>query len=224
MLFALPRAVARLSRATEWKRGLFLYGPTKSAPGSGSGTTSERKEEAEARGTTGSYGGGQSSNATLRLISSGIRPEGTPPPKRMPSWSARCPGIAWVLGTRVIPGYSVGRVSLLLAWLGVMLYAGLHDSNPFSDPGRAGIVVVGQLPLVFVLGTKNNVVGTLIGQGYERVGALFRSVAVACVTRAPSLIQLNYFHRFVGRFLVLAINVHAIGISTFPSYDLPQKS
>lgn len=188
VLFALPRAVARLSRATEWKRGLFLYGPTKSAPGSSSGTTSERKEEVEARGPTGSYGGGQTSNTTLRLCLSGIRPGGPPPPKRMPSWSARFPGNAWVLGTQVIPGYSIGRVSLLLAWLGVMLYAGLHDSNPFSDPGRAGIVVVGQLPLVFVLGTKNNVVGTLIGRGYERVGALVPSAEVACVIGGPLLI------------------------------------
>ena len=53
---------------------------------------------------------------------------------------------------------------------------------------RAGIVVVGQLPLVFVLGTKNNVVGTLIGQGYERVGALVPSVEVACVTGGSLLI------------------------------------
>ncbi|KAH9918083.1 uncharacterized protein B0H18DRAFT_1032519 [Fomitopsis serialis] len=92
---------------------------------------------------------------------------------------------------QVLPGYPIGTLFLMLCWVGVMLYAGLLDSNPFSNPGRAGILVVSQLPLVFVLGTKNNVVGTLIGQGYER---------------------LNYLHRFVGRFLIFAINVHAIGL------------
>ena len=169
ILCALPRAVVRLSRPSEWKRGLFFYKP--SVAGSSSDATLERKEEVDMRGISDSYGQGrQLSNATLRLVSSGSH--GAQPPKRMASWSARFPGVSWLLGIRVIPGYSAGRVFLLLAWLGVMLYAGLHDSNPFSNPNRAGMLVVGQFPLVYVLGTKNNVVGMLIGQGYERVSAV----------------------------------------------------
>ncbi|KAH9838087.1 iron reductase [Rhodofomes roseus] len=202
---ALPRAITRLSRASEWARGLCLYRVDVSGdesrrrrgqpPVDRSGevkpydNVEANVQAVDSRGITGPYVGGQSSGSTLHLIASGQRD--SRPPKHMPTWATRFPGLSWLLSIQVLFGYSIGTLFVLLTWLDVILYAGLVDSNPFSSPGRAGILVVSQLPLVYVLGTKNNVVGTLIGQGYER---------------------LNYLHRFVGRFLIFAINVHAIGI------------
>ncbi|KAH9944651.1 hypothetical protein B0H21DRAFT_823282 [Amylocystis lapponica] len=71
-----------------------------------------------------------------------------------------------------------------------MLYAGLHDSDPFSEPVHAGFGAASQVPSLIILATKNNVISWLVGCGYE---------------------QLNFLHRFVGRVIILAVNVHSIG-------------
>lgn len=52
-----------------------------------------------------------------------------------------------------------------------MLYAGIYKSNPFTNPTRAGLVATSQVPLVFVVATKNNIVSALTGYGYEKVNA-----------------------------------------------------
>ncbi|EIW56151.1 iron reductase [Trametes versicolor FP-101664 SS1] len=111
-------------------------------------------------------------------------------PTHMPGWSTMLPTIAAFLRTTIRPGLTIGKGLVELTYFSVMLYAGLYKSNPFTTPIRAGFVAVSQIPMVVALGTKNNVVGMLIGFGYER---------------------LNYLHRFAGRMLVLAANVHAIG-------------
>ncbi|KAH9855485.1 iron reductase [Lenzites betulinus] len=111
-------------------------------------------------------------------------------PTHMPGWSTILPTIAAILRTTIRPGLTIGKGLVELTYFAVMLYAGLYKSNPFTDPIRAGFVAVSQIPIVVALGTKNNIVGMLIGFGYER---------------------LNYLHRFAGRMLVLAANVHAIG-------------
>ncbi|KZT71155.1 hypothetical protein DAEQUDRAFT_810137 [Daedalea quercina L-15889] len=200
VLFALPRTISRLSRASEWKQGLFFYRRNALSPKSqdafsmdGAGELKYGNVAANIQ-TVGSHGisdsyRGRSSGPTPRLVAPGDQELHAP--KHTPAWSTRFPGISWVLSMQVLPGYSVGKVFLLLSWFGIMLFAGLFNINPFLYPGRAGIIVYSQLPLVFALGTKNNVIGMLIGQGYER---------------------LIYLHRFVGRFLVFAANVHAIGI------------
>ncbi|KAI0666438.1 iron reductase [Trametes maxima] len=111
-------------------------------------------------------------------------------PTHMPGWSTTLSSLAAFLRTTIRPGLTIGKALVELTYLGVILYAGLYKSNPFTQPIRAGFVAVSQIPIVIALGTKNNVLGMLIGFGYER---------------------LNYLHRFTARLLVLAANVHAIG-------------
>ncbi|KAH9944662.1 iron reductase [Amylocystis lapponica] len=111
-------------------------------------------------------------------------------PTHMLAWSSMLPLVHQYLAYPVCPGYSVGKALLLLAYAGVMLYAGLYNSSPFSNPVRAGYVAASQVPFLVILATKNNVIGWLVGCGYEK---------------------LNFLHRFVGRFVILAVNVHAIG-------------
>ncbi|TBU28196.1 incomplete iron reductase [Dichomitus squalens] len=111
-------------------------------------------------------------------------------PTHMPGWSTMLPRAAAFLRNTIRPGLTIGKSIILLGYFGTLLYAGLYMSNPFTDPLRAGFVAASQIPVVMLLGTKNNLLGMLIGFGYER---------------------LNYFHRFAGRMFVLAANVHAIG-------------
>ncbi|KAA1477942.1 hypothetical protein DENSPDRAFT_885508 [Dentipellis sp. KUC8613] len=117
--------------------------------------------------------------ATLRL------------PARAAHWTTYLhPAVAYVLAHRVAPGYPLGRVCVLAIYFGVVLYAGVFRSNPFVDNVRDGFVAVSQVPIVFALAGKNNVLSLLSGVPYEK---------------------LNYIHRFAGRVTVLAANVHAIG-------------
>ncbi|CDO76408.1 hypothetical protein BN946_scf184937.g22 [Trametes cinnabarina] len=111
-------------------------------------------------------------------------------PTHMPGWSTMLPTIAAFLRQTIRPGLTIGKLLVEVAYFSVLLYAGLYRSNPLTQPIRTGYVAVSQIPIVVALGTKNNVVGMMIGFGYER---------------------LNYLHRFAGRMLVLAVNVHAIG-------------
>ncbi|KAG8216185.1 ferric reductase like transmembrane component-domain-containing protein [Butyriboletus roseoflavus] len=108
----------------------------------------------------------------------------------MPMLSSLIHPVASLLHRRVHENYSLGQVLLMTGYAVVILYAGLYKSSPFVDFDRSGWVTASQLPFIYILAAKNNVIGMLVGVGYEK---------------------LNYLHRLVGRFVVLAANVHAIG-------------
>ena len=90
-------------------------------------------------------------------------------PTHMPGWSTMLPRAASFLRTTIRPGLTIGKSIILLGYFGTLLYAGLYMSNPLKDPLRAGFVAASQIPVVVLLGTKNNILGMLIGFGYERV-------------------------------------------------------
>lgn len=176
-LIAVPRMLARLGRMSEWTDVLYLrsYRDGSSGRRGSSEDTLRRpridktyseltvnKRESQAEVIEVQPMG--SSRQTLSL------PVQTPP-KHVPTLSTIFPGISWLLSMSVRPGYTVGKLLLMLAYLGVMLYAGIYKSNPFTNPTRAGLVATSQIPLVFVVATKNNVVSALTGYGYEKVSA-----------------------------------------------------
>lgn len=70
---------------------------------------------------------------------------------------------------RVFDGYTVGQLVLLAGYLYGYLYGMFSMSNPFSDSSRSAWVAVSQMPLVFALAQKNNIIGSLLGYGYEKV-------------------------------------------------------
>lgn len=89
-----------------------------------------------------------------------------------------------------IHGYHLGQLLLLLFYFAVLLFGALFRDSVFKHSVREGTLVASQLPWMYILATKNNAIGTLVGRGYEK---------------------LNYLHRYVGRLVVLAANVHALG-------------
>ncbi|KAH8078723.1 iron reductase [Cristinia sonorae] len=111
-------------------------------------------------------------------------------PAHMPSWSTMVPWIPNLFRFTIRPGLTVTKVILMLTYFFILLYATLYKSNVFTSPIRAGFVAASQIPVVVVLGTKNNLLAVAVGMGYEK---------------------LNFLHRFAGRMLVLAANVHALG-------------
>ncbi|KZT00744.1 uncharacterized protein LAESUDRAFT_731977 [Laetiporus sulphureus 93-53] len=111
-------------------------------------------------------------------------------PVHMPALSTLFPGTSSFLARTVRQGYSIGKVLMLLAYTGLMLAVGLVQSNPFTDYNHSGELACAQIPVVVVLAVKNNVITWLIGHGYEK---------------------LNYLHRWAGRAVVLAVNIHSLG-------------
>ena len=88
---------------------------------------------------------------------------------------------------------TLGRVLIVLAELVAVLvlcFYALHpgDEWQWEDIGyRTGFVACAQLPLVFLLASKNNIIGFLVGASYER---------------------LNWLHRWTARVLFLTVTIH----------------
>ena len=87
----------------------------------------------------------------------------------------------------------LGPVSLVLANLVVLMVFCFYKLNTtdqwaWEDVGyRTGFVSIAQLPLIFLLAGKNNIIGLLTGSSYER---------------------LNWIHRWVSRTLWLTATIH----------------
>ncbi|EKM48426.1 uncharacterized protein PHACADRAFT_108963, partial [Phanerochaete carnosa HHB-10118-sp] len=89
------------------------------------------------------------------------------------------------------PGaWTFGKAFLLILYFSTLLFAALYRDSVFNNSIREGAIVASQLPWVYMLASKNNIIGTMTGRGYEK---------------------LNYIHRMAGRLTVLAANVHALG-------------
>lgn len=70
---------------------------------------------------------------------------------------------------RVLENYTAVQALLVAGYTAAVFYAAFYGSNPFTDPSRAGWVIASQIPVVYALATKNNVIGLLVGVGYEKV-------------------------------------------------------
>ncbi|KAK2460219.1 hypothetical protein APHAL10511_007754 [Amanita phalloides] len=111
-------------------------------------------------------------------------------PPHIPAYPAFLRPIVGPLGQSIAFGYSNLQILVMLAYLAIMLYAFSYHSNFLSTPVRPAYIAVAQLPFLYAFAAKNSVPGSLLGMGYQ---------------------TLNFFHRYIGRLVVLAANVHAIG-------------
>ncbi|EGO19873.1 hypothetical protein SERLADRAFT_401128 [Serpula lacrymans var. lacrymans S7.9] len=140
------------------------------------------------------YTGSQDSHSAYSSVTylgqfSSLKYAGAPAPRHVPMLSSFIHPISSALCHRM-NGYSVGQILLMAGYLGILFYGSFYESNPFTDPERAGYVITSQIPFIYAFATKNNVLGFLVGVGYEK---------------------LNFLHRFVGRIMVIGANVHALG-------------
>lgn len=88
---------------------------------------------------------------------------------------------------------TAGRTILVLTNVAVLLvlcFYGLNLTDQFSKESvgfRCGVVTIGQLPLIFLLSGKNNIIGFLTGISYERI---------------------NWLHRWTARCMLLTATIH----------------
>ncbi|KAK2460220.1 hypothetical protein APHAL10511_007755 [Amanita phalloides] len=88
-------------------------------------------------------------------------------------------------------GYSNLQISTMLAYLAIMLYTFSYRSNFLNTPIRSAYIAAAQLPFLYAFAAKNGIPGSLLGMGYQ---------------------SLNFLHRYIGCIIVLASNVHSIGL------------
>ncbi|KIM55324.1 hypothetical protein SCLCIDRAFT_302950 [Scleroderma citrinum Foug A] len=201
-LFNAPRAVARFTNRSEWFQGILLrYVPLTCKPRINLNTESIYLHSDPTKQPIDLDNSTSSCSATLKALPpipgqalkhayAGPLSSGEKQPVHVPMFLSVVHPLANILTRRVYEGYTIGHVLLIVGYTAIVFYAGFYQSNPFVDPLRAGWVATSQIPFLYAFATKNNVIGMLLGAGYEK---------------------LNYFHRHIGRLIVVGVNVHAIG-------------
>ncbi|KAG8988980.1 hypothetical protein FRB90_002459, partial [Tulasnella sp. 427] len=88
-------------------------------------------------------------------------------------------------------GYTIGQALVFTVFSTFIVFGCFYKQFlPTFMPRRAGSMAIGQMPLIFALGAKNNIIGFLLGVGYEK---------------------LNVWHRLVGKTIFLASLAHVVG-------------
>lgn len=188
-VFSAPRAIARFARPSEWSQGYCLRSITLSRQPRIDLNTNSIYLNSDPQTAVLDLDGGSTENVHSQSVpylpSHSTHDEKALPPHprplatlvpsstqqtwHMPMLSSLLPPVAGLLHRRVHENYSLGQILLMAGYSIVILYAGLYQSNPFVDPDRSGWVCVSQLPFIYVLSTKNNVIGMLVSVGYEKV-------------------------------------------------------
>jgi len=171
-----PRLFTRFSRGSEWTCGHLIYHSTKPPrrpPGvrrrpTASGPPESRREKWRAPNTDDDH----TAFSHMGLVRRDGAPDvkGSLPP-HCRSWSGIYQRPAAILGIQLEEGFSLGKCIILLGYSSVIIFASLYKSNPFQDYLRTGYVSTAQIPIVYALATKNNIIGKFLSLGYEKVKA-----------------------------------------------------
>ncbi|KAJ1308190.1 hypothetical protein OPQ81_003905 [Rhizoctonia solani] len=212
---ALPRLFARLSHRTAWKDGWIILRGTSSSLSKFSTSANSSAFSVTRKPTYTSKGGLSRSNTKKSLGGLGSSESETfestyaphsfnvsvashlraargvqgHEPTRVPSYDAMLHPVSKLVTARYA-GYSVGQYIILLAYAALMCVSMFLWANPVTNIKRSGFVCISQIPVVFALGTKNSLVGWLVGMGYEK---------------------LNYIHRWVGQLMFITGLFHVVG-------------
>ncbi|KAG8851500.1 hypothetical protein FRB96_009173 [Tulasnella sp. 330] len=88
---------------------------------------------------------------------------------RVASWGSIFYSISQYLDRPVWwAGYSVGLSLAFATYTGIISFGILYHNLPAFGPRRAGWIVAGQMPFIIFLSTKNNILGFVLGMGYEK--------------------------------------------------------
>ena len=183
----LPRALVRLFQPSEIFNGFFLRSGARRAPpernnSSRSNRTLLRADTLGRSGTMKSRGNASAGHSAGAHKSTDAFPAIVTPvarrprnaqhsgPTRVPRWTTIVhPSFAYALNFRVSPGFSLGKLLVLVTYAAIVFYACVYRSNPFIDYDRAGYIAVSQVPIVVALAGKSNWLSWLSGVGYEKV-------------------------------------------------------
>ena len=103
-------------------------------------------------------------------------------PPHIPAYPAFLRPVAERLRPSIVPWYSNSQVLVMLAYLGILLYAYFYHTNFLNNPRRLGIIAVSQLPFLYSFAGKSSIPGSLLGVGYQSVCFLCASGWYLCKT------------------------------------------
>lgn len=173
-LLRLPRGLARLWKRSEWSEGHFIRSgavnrqiPLSLNPSA----TSPIKESSsmEPMSATTSELHFDHSGGLVVNGEEALRP--TYPP-HIPAYPAFLRPVVEHLRRSFVPWYSNSQVLLMLAYLGILLYACFYRSDFLNNHRRLGIIAVSQLPFLYSFAGKNSIPGSFWGVGYQSVCSL----------------------------------------------------
>ncbi|KAL5524840.1 hypothetical protein ACEPAF_9986 [Sanghuangporus sanghuang] len=199
----LPRMIGRLSNFSEWTRRLILRAGSPQDPMVQRMRNQDRIQRVNTA-TTYVDGGSDQSHTLANHSTSAYAygrsgkewssaPSGqtTNPPAHVVSLTSLFHPLSKPFGYPISPGKSLGKYLLVIVYMaGVFFLVFFNGGDPLADSDRLGYIAISQIPVAVALGTKNNVIGMLLGMGYER---------------------LNYLHRAVGIVSFAAAGMHALG-------------
>ncbi|KAF9479536.1 hypothetical protein BDN70DRAFT_688824 [Pholiota conissans] len=192
VLVRLPGAIALFGTSKEWFNGHILRNVPFRSQRRLAAQTSAYPPNSSKEGAAANNWASDDSHAPYAQ-SERLNEKGAPITMRFPPHISTCPRVLRPLlaplRMRIAPGFSTTQFIILVVYFYVLVYAGFYRSNIFSDPVRTGWIAVSQLPFVFAFAQKNNVLGSLLGYGYEK---------------------LNFLHRFAGRIVLIAANLHSL--------------
>lgn len=165
----LPGTIALFGTASEWFDGHFLhYTPYRPSPRMAQVDYGPQNSKMENASSDHSHTLYSHAPHAQRVTAKGV-----PVQMRFPPHIASCFNflhpILNILRLRISPGFSMAQSSILFIYFLCLVYASFYRSNVFTDPSRTGWIAISQLPIVFALSQKNNVLGSLLGYGYEKV-------------------------------------------------------
>ena len=168
VLVRLPRSLARFHHRSEWTSGHFLrhVSVSKKTIGKPSPIESDSLSWSDIVDLSTDE---DSETLPEKSFSRRLSFSDSLVPPHIPSCA---PGFSQVLKfmhKRPVPGVSYIHLTVMAVWLGILCFSAFYQANPFTDPSRFGWIAVSQLPFVYALGTKNNILGFLLGIGYEKV-------------------------------------------------------
>lgn len=188
VLLSTPRALARLWRTSEWCNGHFLRKgayrrPTSTVqfyPDAPSSSKEAASDDSHTLYTHTKHAERLNVKETSVILS-------------YPPHVASCPRflrpLVAPLRTRIAIGFSIAQGLTISVYSCILIYAAFYKSSPFTDPIRTGWVAIAQLPFVFAFATKNNVLGTFLGMGYERVSQSRHQARISPLTLGSSSIS-----------------------------------
>ena len=161
----LPQAIALFGTTSEWFDGHFLhYVPYRPSANRSYPPPSSKTELAS------NISHSFQSHAIQRVR---VTEKGTPLSKRYPPHVGSCikllRPVLTLLRSRISPGFSIAQSLIFFIYFICLVYATFYESNIFTDQIRTGEIAIAQLPFLFLLAQKNNVLGLLLGYGHEKV-------------------------------------------------------
>ena len=175
ILLRLPRALALLGSTKEWRCGHFLrHVSTRVGFTTGGiypivlGSTSKEGFKGDGWSSDDSHFPYSRPQHSQRFDEKGL-----PVADNVPPHIAACPRLLRpflkLLRMRVSPGFSVGQFIIIAVYFAFVAYASFFHSDLITDQTRTGWVATAQLPFVFAFAQKNNLIGSFLGYGYEKV-------------------------------------------------------